>query len=62
MTATSDDASQLDRFVVRQSNDPVKADPELTCDACGEHLCDVEPGDTLSVLVLTAHGHDCTAP
>lgn len=51
----------LDGFEARQSSDIAKTDLELTCSACGEHLCDIEHGDTLSVLARTAADHECEA-
>lgn len=44
-------------FTARQSDDNVKRDLELTCDECGEIVCDVEAGDSLSVLADVADSH-----
>lgn len=52
--------AELNRFVVAVSDDPVKRDPELRCAMCGEHLCDIEHGDTLETLVSVADNHVCT--
>lgn len=47
------------RFEARRSDDPVKTDLELTCADCGERLCDVEEGDSMSVLVSMCEEHEC---
>lgn len=48
----------LHQFIVRMSDDPVKADRELYCQKCNTHLCDVQDGDTMDVLVsVTRHHH-----
>jgi hypothetical protein len=47
----------LQFFEARQSDDDVKRDLELTCRTCHAHLCDIEPGDTLDVLVSVAEIH-----
>ena len=47
----------LGQFRLQASDDPVKTDLELTCQRCGMHVCDVEHGDTLLVLVETAERH-----
>ena len=49
----------LSQFTARQSSDDVKRDLELTCDKCGEHLCDIEHGDSLAVLAQVALDHFC---
>jgi predicted RNA-binding Zn-ribbon protein involved in translation (DUF1610 family) len=47
----------LSLFQLRASSDPVKRDLEMTCGVCGDHVCDVEPDDTLLALVKTAEAH-----
>jgi hypothetical protein len=42
---------------VRVSDDSAKRDHELWCLACEEHLCDVEHGDELGILVDVAMDH-----
>lgn len=49
----------LDNTTVTAPSDPVKDVHELVHDGCGAVLCDVEPGDTLSVLISTAATHTC---
>lgn len=56
------DQLRLHRFEARQSSDIVKTDLELTCTGCGEPICDVEPGDSLEVLVTTVLEHVCGQP
>lgn len=51
----------LHRFDLKQSDDPVKTDLELTCSECGEVLCDVEADDNLGVLATVADNHACAA-
>jgi len=46
-------------FTLKDSGDGVKTDLELTCEDCGEHLCDAEPDDTLFSLVGVAADHTC---
>jgi hypothetical protein len=57
MAMTRAETDVLEQFETLQSDDEVKTDLELTCRECGEHVCDVEHGDTLGVLVRTADGH-----
>lgn len=45
----------------RASDDPVKQDLELTCTLCQKALCDIEDGDTLSVLTGMARDHMTSA-
>lgn len=42
---------------IEASEDPAKVDLELLCDHCGQAICDIEAGDTLSALASSAHGH-----
>lgn len=49
--------SALGHFTAMQSDDLVKTDLELTCDDCGEVICDIEDGDNLLVLLRTAMAH-----
>lgn len=42
-----------------QRRDLAKQDPELCCDMCDAHVCDIEPGDTLETLVACADNHVC---
>jgi hypothetical protein len=46
---------------LRASDDLIKRDLELTCNDCGEILCDAESGDTPLVLleVEIAHAYVC---
>ena len=59
MTTTPPDhsVSALVHFTALQSSDLVKRDLELTCDDCGQVICDIEDNDSLLVLVLTATEH-----
>lgn len=50
--------SDLSRYEARASDDPVKTDLELMCEDCGEHLCDIEHGDSIAVLVSVCNDHD----
>jgi hypothetical protein len=52
-------AGLLEEFKVLQSSDPVKRDLELTHIPCGEHLCDVEPDDTIAELAFMIASHIC---
>jgi hypothetical protein len=47
-------------FETRQSDDDVKIDLELIHTQCGEHLCDVEHGDTMDTLARVVLGHECS--
>jgi len=47
----------LYHFTARQSDDEVKRDLELICDDCDEHVCDIEHGDGLAILAMTALSH-----
>lgn len=40
-----------------QPSDELKRDLELTCTACREVLCDIEPSDNIAVLYVTAAQH-----
>lgn len=46
---------------LRVSDDSVKQDLEVICDACGVHLCDAEHGDTLETLAEVAREHAADA-
>ena len=48
-------------YVARQADDPVKRDLELIHAPCGQHLCDIEPGDTLASWIGVAADHTCPA-
>lgn len=52
---------ELYYFEFVASDDGEKRDPEMRCTLCGEHLCDVEHGDTLDVIVAVADNHVCDA-
>jgi hypothetical protein len=47
---------RLDVFVVRTQS---RSFSSLVCDQCGMLVCDVQPGDTLAVLVATVTEHVC---
>jgi hypothetical protein len=47
----------LEQAAVRWPPDDLAADPKLHCDRCDTDLCDVEEGDTLSILVRMALSH-----
>jgi hypothetical protein len=49
----------LGEFQAVASDDAVKSDLELTHTPCGGVVCDVEPGDTLDILVAVASEHQC---
>jgi len=51
--------AMLDQFKALASGDPVKTDLELTHIPCGERLCDVEAGDTMTELVSVMADHVC---
>lgn len=42
----------------RNSNDFAKTDLELTCGCCGYVICDIEPADSLRLLVEAAMGDE----
>lgn len=50
--------SLLAQYTVYASTDIVKSDCELVHDTCEQIVCDVEPNDTLAVLVATVLDHD----
>lgn len=52
-------SDSLHRFELKQSDDLVKTDLEVTCTECGEVICDAEAGDTLDLLARTADDHVC---
>lgn len=54
--------SPLREFVARAPADSVKTDLELIHDRCRDRVCDVEPDDTLDVLVGMASDHRCAPP
>ena len=56
-TPPENSISALGQFTALQSSDFVKTDLELTCDDCGQVICDVEDGDNLLVLLRTATAH-----
>lgn len=47
------------QFVAKASDDAVKTDLELRCVYCDEHMCDIEHGDTLAVLIRVVGDHEC---
>lgn len=49
--------SLLGKFEARESDDCVKRDLELIHVPCGARICDVEHGNTLSILAETAADH-----
>lgn len=51
------DGPGLYEFEARQPDDDVKCDLELIHVPCGTHICDIEPDDTLGVLVSVAEDH-----
>lgn len=51
----------LESATCRLSDDPAKHDLELTCDECGEVICDVEDGDTIGILGSVVTDHQWTA-
>ena len=51
--------TRVSQFEVRQSDDIVKTDLELTCTECGVSVCDVEDGDQLRILISMAEDHVC---
>lgn len=52
----------LCEFENRSPTDIAKIDDELVHTLCGEVLCDVEHGDTLTTLIDTALNHTCPNP
>jgi hypothetical protein len=52
-------SDSLHRFELRQSDDDVKTDLEVTCVDCDAVICDAEHGDTLDLLARTADAHVC---
>jgi len=51
-------ALMLDSFVI-ECNETTSPDVMLTCSLCTEHVCTVEEGDSLRVLLNTALAHTC---
>lgn len=51
-----------DDYPTMASEDCAKTDLELVHTPCGEHLCDVEAGDTVRVLADTIADHDAQCP
>ena len=47
-------------FVALASHDTAKIDLELVCAWCGGHVCDIESGDDLAILVGVARDHRAT--
>jgi hypothetical protein len=39
-------------------DDPAQHEPFMVCDVCGERLCTIEEGDSLSVIVAVLAGHN----
>jgi hypothetical protein len=52
-------AALLEEFKTLASDDQVKTDLELIHLPCGEHLCDVQDGDTMTVLLAVVAAHVC---
>jgi hypothetical protein len=48
----------LEYIVARHPGDAAKYDMELVCTECEEVLCDIEDGDTFTVLVGMAQDHN----
>jgi hypothetical protein len=42
---------------ISREDDPAQYDPFVVCDVCGEHLCTVEEGDSISVLASVVADH-----
>jgi hypothetical protein len=59
LAAASDETGIFEGFEARASDDPVKTDLELTHAACGTVLCDIELGDSMSVLAGMMTEHTC---
>lgn len=49
----------LNEFDIKHPEDPAKVCLELVHDRCGAVVCDVEDGDTLSLLAGVADSHHC---
>jgi len=54
---TSDFERRMELITLRQSDDPVKTDLEVTCGRCTGVICDAQHDDTLDVLIRTAEHH-----
>ena len=52
-------AALLDEFKTLPGDGTAKRDLELTHVPCGEHLCDVEPGGTMTELLSVVAAHVC---
>lgn len=50
---------RLEEFELRQSDDEVKTDLEVTCVQCDAVICDAEHSDTLGTLVRVVLDHQC---
>ena len=48
-----------EQFTALDSGDGVKRDLELTCNYCGEVLCDLEPGDDIDTWARRVTAHQC---
>lgn len=46
----------IDAHITRD-DDPAQFDPFVVCDVCGEKLCTVEEGDSISVLASVVADH-----
>lgn len=49
--------TNLFNFELRQSDDSVKTDLELTCITCNEKLCDAQHSDSMHSLVAMCEDH-----
>ena len=54
---TNNDLALIEDVEIRQPGDIAKKDDELHCPNCAGVICDVEPGDSLGLLVRTALDH-----
>lgn len=54
------DDHELSRFALTTPDDTAKTDLELRCLECDTHLCDMQVGDELNVLVGVARRHLAT--
>jgi hypothetical protein len=48
-----------DDIIFTWDDDPAQHEPYMKCEKCGAHLCTIEEGDSLGVIVGVAEDHVC---
>lgn len=62
-TLATEMAGRVGKFeAIAPTPDDLKLRLELTCPDCGQVVCDIEAGDSLEILVLSAASHECSVP